>query len=123
IEQCRLAGPGRSHQRQKIPSWDVKVHALEHVDALVSAREVLMNISNLDQLCHWMITLDPSFKSGGGATTTRWPVRAPPCPSTRSPSVPPRVTARRSTTSSVMMKRNRFPLTVCTARFGTSMAG
>ena len=49
VEQRRLARPGRAHQRQEVALRDVEVDALQDVDALAAAREVLVNVANLDE--------------------------------------------------------------------------
>ena len=45
VQQRRLAGPRRPHQRQKVALRDFEVDALEHVDALAAAGEVFVDVS------------------------------------------------------------------------------
>ncbi len=46
IQQRGFPGARRPHQRKEIPLRNIQIDTLKYVDALVSAREVLMNISN-----------------------------------------------------------------------------
>src|SRR6185436_12900884 len=82
IEQGRLAGARRPHQREKFAGLDVEVHALQHVDAFTAAREVLVDIANLDEnIAHeepredyfFSTTCAPAASVAGGETTTRSP--------------------------------------------------
>jgi hypothetical protein len=39
VQQRRLAGPGRPHQREEVSRGNIEVHALQHVDALAASVE------------------------------------------------------------------------------------
>ena len=52
VEQRRLARARRSHQREEIALRNLEVHALQHVDALAAAREVLVDAVDLDECAH-----------------------------------------------------------------------
>ena len=49
VQQRRLAGAGRPHQRQKVALRNIEVHAFEHFDALAAAREVFVDVSDVDE--------------------------------------------------------------------------
>src|SRR5690606_18670243 len=88
VEQRGLARPRRAHERQEITLRNVEIHALEHVDALASAREVLLDTTNTNERsrvrhCCCTTTMAPSVKSAGGLSTTRSPACRPACTSTR----------------------------------------
>ena len=108
VEQRRLAGAGRAHQRQELALRDVEVDALQHVDALAAAGEVLVDVADREPVGMSLIwsrslasctTIAPCRESGGGETTTRSPALRPGDHFDASPSVPPVLTARRSTRS------------------------
>ena len=55
IEQRRLAGSRRSHQREEIALRNLQVHALEHVDALAAAGEMFVDVFDANEFicqCH-----------------------------------------------------------------------
>ena len=49
VEQRRLSGARRPHQRQEVALRDLEVDALQHVDALAAAREVLVDVWDPDE--------------------------------------------------------------------------
>ena len=54
IEQRRLAGPRRSHQRQEIALWDFQVDAFENVDALAASGEVFVDVLDANSSFIWL---------------------------------------------------------------------
>ena len=120
VEQRRLARSRRPHQRQEIALRDVEVDAFQHVDALAAAREVLVDVTgrgpadvdsaHCDSLLfrYDLRCLDDEPPAAARPRRDRPRVR-PAITSTRSPSVPPVLTARRSTTSSPR-RRRRYDL-------------
>src|SRR5207237_4622189 len=125
VEQRRLAGAGRSHQREELALGDLEVRALQHLDAFRAAPERLVNIlrSNERFYTHWTTTFAPSARFGVGERTTRSPDCNPASTSTRSPSVPPSFTARRSTASPRTTNAKLSAPTVLIAGRGTSAVG
>src|SRR4029079_4762495 len=105
VQQRRLPGAGRTHERQELTLRDVKVDTLQHVDALAAPSEVLVDPADADEWIHvdqlpcLTMTCMPSASESGGAITTRSPEDKPAATSTRSPSAPPVWIARRSTAS------------------------
>ena len=59
IEQRRLAGPRRSHQRQEIALRDFQVHAFEHVDALAAAGEMFVDVLDANEFIHMLSMVVP----------------------------------------------------------------
>ena len=49
IEQGRLARARRPHEREEVALGNIEVDALEHVDALAAASEMLVNVTNFDE--------------------------------------------------------------------------
>ena len=107
VQQRRLSRARRPHEREKITLRNLEVDALQHFDALVASRVVLLNVADahkrighrqpdVGRYC-FSVTIAPVTSVGGGETTTRSPARSPATTSTRSPSAPPVLTARRST--------------------------
>src|SRR6266699_1483009 len=139
IEQRRLAGARRPHQRREAARRNIETEVGEDVDLLGVTLERLVDVANLDQ-CHGMLdrwkvrTLNVDDY---GAVFTRWPSRGvstPPTSSCSPPESPERISRKLPLTGPASTSRlcNRpsrtihttsWPLALRTASAGTMMRG
>mmetsp|Transcript_67299 Transcript_67299/g.186139 ORF Transcript_67299/g.186139 Transcript_67299/m.186139 type:complete len:242 (-) Transcript_67299:1016-1741(-) len=80
IEQRGLARARGPHQRQELALLHVQVDVVQHLHRLLAPGVDLGQVADFDQSAHahsLFTTLEPSFSSAGGATTTVSPAFRP----------------------------------------------
>ena len=70
VEQRRLAGARRSHQREEVALRDLQVDAFEHVDALAAAREVFVDVFDANEFIHIVSMADLKVGTTAGTALT-----------------------------------------------------
>src|SRR5262249_22547789 len=82
VEQGGLARAGRTHQGHEVPPGNVEADVVQRFDLLAATLVGFGQAADLDQIAHGAplsvgFTAWPSWRDGGGDSTTRSPSRRP----------------------------------------------